>query len=279
MRAGYTTLGTASIASIFEITRMLVRARRSVLDTAEAYAVDGFPNQAEVLVGKALQGRRSEAVIAGKFGCVVAMLKRLLHLLPHSSDSPSVPLAPIHIVHRISAHAGTAEEQYTESAITEALDLTLKALGTDYIDMYQVHWRGNMVNAEETLRALDSARRAGKVRHFGVCNFGRNDLMEFAQLSKELGAPLPTNQVPYNLIWRSVEVDIVPVCEVEEVGILAYTPLMAGLLSGKYTDAACVPEGRQRTKHFNHTRTERCYHGGPGAEEKTFRSVPFAHYA
>ena len=58
-----------------------------------------------------------------------------------------------------------------------------------------------------------------------------------------------------------------------QVGILAYTPLMAGLLSGKYTDAASVPEGRQRTKHFNYTRTERCYHGGPGAEEETFRFV------
>jgi myo-inositol catabolism protein IolS len=70
-----------------------------------------------------------------------------------------------------------------------------------------------------------------------------------------------------------VQVDILPVCEAEEVGILAYTPLMAGLLSGKYTDAAAVPEGRQRTKHFNHTRTDRCYHGGPGAEAETFRAL------
>ena len=102
---------------------------------------------------------------------------------------------------------------------------------------------------------------------------GYHDLSEFATLSKELGTPLPTNQLPYNLIWRSIEVDVVPVCEAEEVGILAYTPLMAGLLSGKYTDAASVPEGRQRTKHFNSARTDRCYHGGPGAEEETFRSV------
>ena len=58
-----------------------------------------------------------------------------------------------------------------------------------------------------------------------------------------------------------------------QVGIRADTPLMAGRLSGKETDAASVPEGRQRTKHFNYTRTERCYHGGPGAEEETFRSV------
>lgn len=79
--------------------------------------------------------------------------------------------------------------------------------------------------------------------------------------------------MPYNLIWRSIEVDVVPVCEEEDVGVLAYTPLMAGLLTGKYTDADSVPEGRQRTKHFNHTRTDRCYHGGPGAEEETFQTL------
>lgn len=105
------------------------------------------------------------------------------------------------------AHAGTAEEEYSEAAIIEALDLTLKALGTDCIDMYQVHWRGNMKSAEETLRALDSARRLGKLRHFGVCNFGHRDLSEFTKLAKELGGGLlPTNQVPYNLLWRSIEV-------------------------------------------------------------------------
>ena len=80
-------------------------------------------------------------------------------------------------------------------------------------------------------------------------------------------------QVPYNLLWRSVEAEVVPLCQQEDVGILAYSPLMAGLLSGKYTDPAAVPEGRQRTKHFNHTRTDRCYHEGPGAETETFSAL------
>ena len=115
--------------------------------------MDGYPNQAEVIVGKALAGRRSDAVIAGKFG----------------------------------AHAGVSEKQYSEADVIEALDLSLKALGTDCMDMYQVHWRGNMKSAHETIRALDAAKRLGKLRHFGVCNFGPNDLGQFVALAKEMG--------------------------------------------------------------------------------------------
>ena len=89
-----------------------------------------------------------------------------------------------------------SEKQYSEADVIEALDLSLKALGTDCMDMYQVHWRGNMKSAQETIRALDAAKRLGKLRHFGVCNFGPNDLGQFVALAKEMGAGLPTNQVP-----------------------------------------------------------------------------------
>ena len=144
--------------------------------------MDGYPNQAEVIVGKALAGRRSDAVIAGTPS--------------NLSSSCSAPHSSRRCAGKFGAHAGVSEKQYSEADVIEALDLSLKALGTDCMDMYQVHWRGNMKSAHETIRALDAAKRLGKLRHFGVCNFGPNDLGEFVALAKEMGGGLPTNQVP-----------------------------------------------------------------------------------
>ena len=144
---------------------------------------------------------------------------------------------------------------------------SLDRLQTDYIDLVQSHWTNREVPLEETWDAMIRLRDQGKVRHIGVCNAGVCDLSTV--LSKE--KPL-TNQLPYNLIWRMIESEILPKCRDEEIGILVYSPLMHGMLAGKYTRADDVPDGRARSRHFGSNRTQ-TRHGEAGCESETFAAL------
>ena len=86
------------------------------------------------------------------------------------------------------------------------------------------------------------------------------------------GGEMISNQLPYSLLWRAIEYDILPLCEQHQVGILAYSPLMQGLLTGKYTSPDDFPEGRARTKHFSGSRPA-SRHSEPGCEELTFTTI------
>jgi aryl-alcohol dehydrogenase-like predicted oxidoreductase len=144
--------------------------------------------------------------------------------------------------------------------IEKALDLSLKRLDTDYIDVYQLHWpnrgsyafRGNwsfkpskqdtahsIADLLETLEALDRAKKAGKIREWGVSNETSWGVMKFQQLADQHGLPrMVSIQNEYNLLDRKFDTDLAEVCHHEKVGLLAYSPLAAGLLSGKYLDGA-----------------------------------------
>lgn len=138
--------------------------------------------------------------------------------------------------------------------ILQAADDSLRRLQTDYIDLYQVHWperRSNFfgklgfrpgneegaVPMEETLSALDELVKAGKVRHVGLSNESPWGTMRYLQLSEQHGWPRPVSvQNPYNLLNRSFEVGMAEVAWREQTGLLAYSPLAFGVLSGKYLD-------------------------------------------
>lgn len=158
--------------------------------------------------------------------------------------------------------------KYDEVAITAALDKSLAALQTPYIDLYQVHWPLNMDSAASTVAALEAAKASGKIRHYGVCNYGTEDLAEFQSAG---GKPL-TNQLPYNLLWRSIEERIVPACMQDSVGVLVYSPLQQGLLGGKAASPADVSEGRRRTRLYSSDSSEKTCHGAAGLEEEVFGS-------
>ncbi|MFN7983675.1 MAG: NADP(H)-dependent aldo-keto reductase [Vicinamibacterales bacterium] len=146
--------------------------------------------------------------------------------------------------------------------ITAAVDASLSRLQTDYIDVYQVHWPDRATNffgrldyvhqpeqasvpVEETLDALDSLVRAGKVRHIGVSNETPWGMSRYLHLAETRGlARIASIQNPYNLLNRSFEVGLAEMSIREEVGLLAYSPLAFGVLTGKFLDGARPPEAR-----------------------------------
>ncbi len=111
--------------------------------------------------------------------------------------------------------------------VMEACNNSLRRLGTDYIDLYLLHWRGS-TPFQETLDAFETLRSSGKIRHFGVSNFDLSDINEWSQCPG--GNALATNQVLYNLSRRGVEWDVLPNCKKRGVPVMAYSPLEQGRL-------------------------------------------------
>jgi diketogulonate reductase-like aldo/keto reductase len=104
----------------------------------------------------------------------------------------------------------------------EACERSLRRLQTDYLDLYLLHWRGN-VPLEETLRAMESLQQQGKIRHWGVSNFDRDDMLEL--WNEPGGSACSTNQVLYHLASRGIEYDLLPECQQRGMPIMAYCPL------------------------------------------------------
>lgn len=146
-------------------------------------------------------------------------------------------------------------------------EASLQRLQTDYLDLYQTHWAHPDIPLTESWGALQQLQQQGKVRHIGVCNAGTGDLTEISSVQKPV-----TNQLPYNLLWRMIETDILPQCLTEGIGVLVYSPLMHGILADKYQTAADVPDGRARSRHFSSNR-KLTRHGESGCEADTYATV------
>jgi len=119
--------------------------------------------------------------------------------------------------------------------LVSALDASLKRLQTDYIDLYQVHAWDNRTPLDETLSTLNDMVRAGKVRYIGVSNYTGWQLQKAIDLSRQMGwEPFTCLQAQYNLLVRTMEWELTPVCLNEGVGLIPWSPLRGGWLSGKY---------------------------------------------
>jgi aryl-alcohol dehydrogenase-like predicted oxidoreductase len=130
--------------------------------------------------------------------------------------------------------------------LTRALDASLRRLQVDSVDLYQAHAWDALTPLEETLRFFDDAVRAGKIRYAGVSNFLGWQLQKGAMLTRFLGlAPIATLQPQYNLLVRDIEFELTDVCENENIGILPWSPLAGGWLTGKYRRDE-VPTGPSR---------------------------------
>lgn len=145
---------------------------------------------------------------------------------------------------------------------------SLRRLRTDRIDLYQLHWPSRVVAPADTIGAVQELRREGLIREWGISNFGPQDLADLLQAG---GAPA-SNQVAYNLLFRAIEFEILPACRRQEIGILCYSPLLHGLLTGKFARIDDVPDWRRRTRHFSCER-ELTRHDESGAEAETFDAI------
>ncbi|EFM20868.1 MULTISPECIES: aldo/keto reductase [Pantoea] len=127
----------------------------------------------------------------------------------------------------------------------EACERSLRRLQTDYLDLYLLHWRGN-VPLEETLRAMERLQQQGKIRHWGVSNFDTDDMAEL--WDEPEGSQCTTNQVLYHLASRGIEFDLLPACQQREMPIMAYCPLaQAGRLRDSlFTDPVLTQIAQQK---------------------------------
>jgi aryl-alcohol dehydrogenase-like predicted oxidoreductase len=159
------------------------------------------------------------------------------------------------------SHIRDGQLKHNRRHIVDALDASLKRLQTDWIDLYQLHWPERSTNffgklgyqhqeetftpLEETLEVLDEQVKAGKIRHIGLSNETPWGTMRFLQLAESRGWPRAVSiQNPYNLLNRSFEVGLAEVSIREQCGLLAYSPLAFGMLSGKYENGARPSNGR-----------------------------------
>ncbi len=154
-----------------------------------------------------------------------------------------------------------------KAGVIEACEESLRNLQTDYIDLYQIHWPNHKIPLSETVEALHHLRDQGKIRAIGVSNFAVQDFTELVGLTD-----CETNQMPYSLLWRVIEDEIKPLCMAHETGILCYSSLMQGLLTGRYANADAVPDNIARTRLYAGSRpmTE---HTEPGCEAEVFAAL------
>ena len=177
------------------------------IDTANVYA----GTKSETIVGKAVKGRRDSVVIATKAASA---------------------LGP-----------GPFESGTSRKHVMWAVEDSLRRLDTDYIDLYQMH-RYDDTPVEETLSTLNDLVRAGKVRYIGVSNWPASQITEAAMITQVKGwEPLISLQPQYSILARDIEVEILPVCRRFGLGIIPYSPLAGGMLTGKYKKGEEPGEG------------------------------------
>ena len=152
--------------------------------------------------------------------------------------------------------------------LVASCEASLKRLKTDRIDLLQVHWPNHDLPPGESIEALEELKSSGKAVAYGACNFGPQDLRAWL----EAGAALQTNQVAYSLLARAIEYAVLPDCRKEKIGILPYSPLMQGLLTGKFLGPDDVPDARARSRHFSKDRPA-ARHGETGCEDLTFATI------
>jgi aryl-alcohol dehydrogenase (NADP+) len=170
---------------------------------------------------------------------------------------------------RFPMGGGVNDAGLTRTHLSRALDASLRRLGIETIDLYQAHAWDPLTPIEETLRFFDDAVSAGKIRYAGVSNFVGWQLQKAATLVELRGlAPIVTLQPQYNLIARDIEFELVDVCRNENIGILPWSPLAGGWLTGKYTRDE-IPAGATRLGEDPERGVEA--YGPRNAQERTWR--------
>jgi aryl-alcohol dehydrogenase-like predicted oxidoreductase len=210
---GFSNVGATGVAEARRILDRCIDAGVNLVDTADIYS-DGV---SEEIVGEIVRGRRHDLLLATK--C------------------------------RFQSEPGPNGAGSSRHHIVRSVEASLSRLGTDYIDLYQLHGWDGLTPLEETLEALDNLVKAGKVRYIGCSNYSAWHLMKALGVSERLGlARFASHQIYWSLIGRDAEVELVPAAVDQGLGILVWSPLAGGLLTGKYRRDTKPPEGRHLTE-------------------------------
>lgn len=200
-----------------EAERIMALARDAgvnFIDTADAYAA----GMSEEMTGRLIAADRSRWIVATKFG-------------NQMGKDPN--------------DRGSGRRW-----IMRACEDSLRRLGTDCIDLYYVHRDDEGTPLEETVSALGDLIRQGKIRHIGLSNFRAWRLTQFVMLCREMGVPPPIALQPcYNAMERTPELELLPACDALGLGVVAYSPLSRGVLTGKYLPDEKPPEGTRAARN------------------------------
>jgi myo-inositol catabolism protein IolS len=158
-------------------------------------------------------------------------------------------------------------EHCTPEGVRSACEGSLSRLKRDYIDLYQIHWPFPVERFADVYAVLEDLREEGKIRFVGLSNFGAGDLGEWLNVGD-----VASNQLGYNLLFRAIEYEILPACRRNQLGVLAYMPLMQGILAGRWKSVPEIPIPRRRTRHFSMGR-EGVRHGESGNERQLILTV------
>jgi aryl-alcohol dehydrogenase-like predicted oxidoreductase len=183
-------------AGSIELVHAFLDAGQNFIDTANAYA------GSEEIVGKAVKGRRDQVAIATK----------------------AAPMIP-----------GPVGSGFSRGRLIRACEDSLRRLGMDYIDLYQLHAYDEDTPLEETLSALNDLIHQGKIRYIGVSNWTAAQIVEACLIARAEGWELPVSMQPqYNILTRDIELEILPTCRKFGLGVIPWGPLGGGMLTGKY---------------------------------------------
>ncbi len=191
--------GNSDVEECLRITHAAIDAGINFIDTADVYSAGA----SEEIVGRAIAGRRENLVLATKV---------------HGSMGP-----------------GLNERGNSRLWITREVEASLRRLGTDHIDLYQVHRPAAATDLEETLSVLTDLQRQGKIRYFGTSTFPAYMLAEAQWVAERRGLSRPrTEQPPYSIFVRHAELDVLPAAQRYGMGVLVWSPLCRGWLTGRY---------------------------------------------
>src|SRR5918994_4288160 len=208
-RGGFEAVGSTDVATATRQVDMCLDAGVNLFDTADIYS----GGESEDILGQAISGRRDRVLLATKA--------------------------------RMPAGEGPNEAGLSRQHLIRQCEASLRRLGTDYIDLYQTHEWDGVTPLEETLEALDTLVRSGKVRYVGCSNYSGWQLMKALGVSDRLGLQrYVSQQIHYTLQAREAEYELVPLAVDQGCSILVWSPLAGGLLSGKYRRDRDASEGR-----------------------------------
>jgi aryl-alcohol dehydrogenase-like predicted oxidoreductase len=195
----------------------------TTFDTADVYA----ETRAETVLGEALKGVRRES-----------------YELFTKVYGPTGP--------------GKNDLGLSRKHVMEACNASLRRLQTDHIDLYQAHRFDHETPLEETLRAFDDLVRAGKVMYVGVSEWTASEISQALEIATQMGLDrIVSNQPQYNMLWRVIEAEVVPLCEKEGIGQVVWSPIAQGVLTGKYLPGQPPPEGSRATDESGATMISR----------------------